>query len=100
MSVQLEGLAGRTADSFVHRRIYGRSRVACAPVGRQSAPNGAVSSGLERQRRTAPRRRETRCWSGFRLDSAEAGDGARTHDPQLGKLMLYQLSYARVVGAV
>ena len=24
-----------------------------------------------------------------------AGDGARTHDPQLGKLMLYQLSYAR-----
>jgi hypothetical protein len=25
-----------------------------------------------------------------------AGDGARTHDPQLGKLMLYQLSYARV----
>src|SRR4051794_19164853 len=26
----------------------------------------------------------------------EAGDGVRTHDPQLGKLMLYQLSYARV----
>ena len=25
----------------------------------------------------------------------KAGDGARTHDPQLGKLMLYQLSYAR-----
>jgi hypothetical protein len=30
----------------------------------------------------------------------QAGDGARTHDPQLGKLMLYQLSYARVVEAV
>ena len=28
--------------------------------------------------------------------AAEAGDGARTHDPQLGKLMLYQLSYTRV----
>ena len=26
---------------------------------------------------------------------SRAGDGARTHDPQLGKLMLYQLSYAR-----
>ena len=26
----------------------------------------------------------------------EADDGARTHDPQLGKLMLYQLSYVRV----
>ena len=24
-----------------------------------------------------------------------AGNGARTRDPQLGKLMLYQLSYAR-----
>ena len=30
----------------------------------------------------------------------EAGDGARTHDPQLGKLMLYQLSYAREAGIV
>ena len=26
----------------------------------------------------------------------EAGDEARTRDPQLGKLMLYQLSYSRV----
>jgi hypothetical protein len=26
----------------------------------------------------------------------QAGEGARTLDPQLGKLMLYQLSYARV----
>ena len=25
----------------------------------------------------------------------QAGDGARTRDPQLGKLMLYQLSYSR-----
>jgi hypothetical protein len=30
------------------------------------------------------------------LGLLEAGDGDRTHDPQLGKLMLYQLSYARV----
>ena len=27
----------------------------------------------------------------------EAGDGTRTRDPQLGRLMLYQLSYTRVV---
>jgi hypothetical protein len=26
----------------------------------------------------------------------EADDGVRTRDPQLGKLMLYQLSYVRV----
>jgi hypothetical protein len=25
----------------------------------------------------------------------QAGDGVRTRDPQLGKLMLYQLSYSR-----
>src|SRR3989475_10420582 len=30
-----------------------------------------------------------------RRSAARAGDGARTRDPQLGRLMLYQLSYAR-----
>src|ERR1019366_9213817 len=30
------------------------------------------------------------------FDLPEAGDGVRTRDPQLGKLMLYQLSYTRV----
>jgi hypothetical protein len=30
------------------------------------------------------------------LDFLGAGNGVRTRDPQLGKLMLYQLSYARV----
>jgi hypothetical protein len=29
------------------------------------------------------------------LEAGEADDGARTRDPQLGKLMLYQLSYVR-----
>ena len=32
--------------------------------------------------------------------NTEAGDGVRTHDPQLGKLMLYQLSYAREASIV
>jgi hypothetical protein len=30
------------------------------------------------------------------LNDSKAGNGARTRDPQLGKLMLYQLSYSRV----
>jgi hypothetical protein len=37
-------------------------------------------------------------WKGraaFRARSEEADDGDRTRDPQLGKLMLYQLSYVR-----
>ena len=31
----------------------------------------------------------------FRRRKNRAGDETRTHDPQLGRLMLYQLSYAR-----
>jgi hypothetical protein len=30
----------------------------------------------------------------------KADDGDRTRDPQLGKLMLYQLSYVREAGSV
>jgi hypothetical protein len=29
--------------------------------------------------------------------SVRAGNGIRTRDPQLGKLMLYQLSYSRII---
>ena len=29
-----------------------------------------------------------------------AGDGVRTRDPELGKLVLYQLSYTRIIGSV
>ena len=32
---------------------------------------------------------------GSRTSVDEADDGDRTRDPQLGKLMLYQLSYVR-----
>ena len=35
------------------------------------------------------------CGQLIQVLGTQAGDGARTHDPQLGKLMLYQLSYAR-----
>ena len=31
----------------------------------------------------------------YRIDKNGAGDGSRTRDPKLGKLVLYQLSYAR-----
>ena len=59
--------------------------------------NGTVGSfNMERRRR----------WSGMTgpgwLRAAEmsgAGNGVRTRDPQLGKLMLYQLSYSRLQAA-
>ena len=36
-------------------------------------------------------------WSGREMERAGngAGDGVRTRDPELGKLVLYQLSYTR-----
>jgi hypothetical protein len=46
--------------------------------------------------RVRPGDAETRFTSGFPVNRERADDGARTHDPQLGKLMLYQLSYVRV----
>jgi Flp pilus assembly pilin Flp len=45
------------------------------------------------RRRRQPERIKTRDMLGF---LRKADDGARTRDPQLGKLMLYQLSYVRV----
>ncbi len=32
------------------------------------------------------------------MQALRAADGSRTRDPQLGKLMLYQLSYRRIGG--
>ena len=43
-------------------------------------------------RAATPDKRNPSVSSGF----LRADDGVRTHDPQLGKLMLYQLSYVRV----
>jgi hypothetical protein len=34
------------------------------------------------------------------MSPIRADDGDRTRDPQLGKLMLYQLSYVRVRGGL
>ncbi len=52
-----------------------------------------LGTSLRRGEAKAPHRRKP--MRGFILPS-RAGDRARTGDPQLGKLMLYQLSYARV----
>ena len=41
-------------------------------------------------------RREAEREARRRPGEARADDGVRTRDPQLGKLMLYQLSYVRV----
>ena len=76
------------------------------PLAREGSATGTSSgsfSSLRRSTRNARQPQSTRVarWAAtFRsgpltTSTAEAGDGARTHDPQLGKLMLYQLSYAR-----
>ena len=46
--------------------------------------------GIEPMTSSLPRTRST-----TELREQQAGDGTRTRDPQLGRLMLYQLSYTR-----
>src|SRR5262245_56730298 len=62
-------------------------------------PVGPFGIPAESTARSRPplRRLDPVMWTGI---GAEAGDGARTHDPQLGKLMRYQLSYAREASSV
>ena len=64
-----------------------RLKVAAAPATPCSRPKAALAAPSSTCRVSASA-------SSSRMNP-EAGDGARTHDPQLGKLMLYQLSYAR-----
>ena len=47
-------------------------------------------------RRRPGKRERPRCNDARALSESGARDGGRTRDPQLGKLMLYQLSYSRV----
>jgi hypothetical protein len=70
-----------------------RTRIAAAlartgRVQRFSADLNGESEGAYRDAK-APR------LQGFRLNQGEAGERTRTVDTQLGKLVLYQLSYAR-----
>ena len=60
-----------------HRR-FGRS-------DRDRSDDGSTGSGEDRRRRRDENREDGRKWE----------DGAQTRDPQLGRLMLYQLSYFR-----
>jgi hypothetical protein len=59
-------------------------------------PFAAVTSGVTIEASEALHQRGSRqrrpAFAGLLL---EADDGDRTRDPQLGKLMLYQLSYVR-----
>src|SRR5688500_10714029 len=68
---------GRSSSRITERRWGGtRPYESGSGAGQEKAPQG--SKALRR------------------LVISRAGDRVRTGDPQLGKLMLYQLSYARV----
>ncbi len=54
-----------------------------------------VPSSLPRKRSTPELHRQIRLMSKAFLNKNGARDEARTRDPQLGRLMLYQLSYSR-----
>ena len=86
--------APRAADSSTRQRAPAPTRVRpCRrryPSDKKSGsllPSGGAGS-LRSRRSPAKRGRQSH-------REIRAGDGARTHDIQLGKLTLYQLSYAR-----
>ncbi len=88
----------RTRDLFLTKEVLYRlsyvSRVSRA--GSAGARNRAMPSCPDRGEHAVaefPRGVQVPWSAGADLD--EAGDETRTRDPQLGRLMLYQLSYTR-----
>jgi hypothetical protein len=82
-------------QSAAQRAAFGR---VIGPFGGVHGPNSRTAAGLtsmpsSRQLARSSLSSHVPSWRG-------AGDGARTHDIQLGKLTLYQLSYARVCRGV
>ena len=70
------------------------ARQLCASERQIPAVFQAVSSGVRREAPKTPKPASLGRVSAWCAE--EADDGVRTRDPQLGKLMLYQLSYVRV----
>jgi chromate reductase, NAD(P)H dehydrogenase (quinone) len=86
------GAKGRTIPQLSAKLPWPKKRVSSARdaegPGFESSPG---PSGDTVSPQSVPRK-----WGGFvSCGFCGAGNGVRTHDPQLGKLMLYQLSYAR-----
>ena len=77
-----------SAEAFCRPICDTAARVKAAAAGSASAHFVALPRG-----RFEGKERESPISGAFR----EAGNGVRTRDPQLGKLMLYQLSYPRAV---
>ena len=70
----------------------------CAGIARATSRDAdAPSSGAQRHRPLDGRKRETgKARRPSRRFAFRAGNGTRTRDPNLGKVVLYQLSYSRV----
>ncbi len=87
----------RRSRSVPHRaRSLRRRDDAALPLGDRVAECSGCRRGVDF---SGPRvgTEGRHSWKGLRENPASsgAGDGTRTRDPELGKLMLYQLSYAR-----
>ena len=54
-----------------------------------------MTSSLPRKHSTPELHRHIHCYFLWLITKNRAGDEIRTRDPQLGRLMLYQLSYSR-----
>jgi hypothetical protein len=68
----------------------------CAPVARQWPPETSGFQRITADMTNGPKNDGNPLQERVSVCLSQAGDETRTHDPQLGKLMLYQLSYTRV----
>jgi hypothetical protein len=84
------GSGGCEPNSFRGEGSFAGGKYFCCCVSGAAASAGPREQRQPRGTTKAARER------GF----LEAGDRARTGDPQLGKLMLYQLSYTRVMASI
>src|SRR5215208_7874788 len=62
--------------------------------------SGAAASRTIDKRKREPRLRRSRPYLPVPSWIVRAGNGTRTRDPNLGKVVLYQLSYSRVTGKI
>jgi hypothetical protein len=83
----------RTADRLLTMQVLYRLSYVGPRLPDAGITPARTDAGISPARKDTRHRVRRRFRSGKKLDGA--GNGTRTRDPQLGRLMLYQLSYSR-----
>ena len=83
-----QGFSGQDLHGEWSQHLWKRERICESDLSEAERCGGSTRTALEQTKN--PRDKSSDYWY-----KNGAGDGSRTRDPKLGKLVLYQLSYAR-----